>query len=252
GVVIVAAAIELVRSRDWRPLLRSAGAALATLAALALPFGMTPGAFIGLVRSASETYPYSSLYAFNGWSITLDFWKDDAAWVVPGAILLVVGLVVSVVPLWWRRDTAALLAVGAATVMAFYFLPTRAHERYLFPALALVLPFAVTRRRMLVPYCVLAGTFFVTLYFAFTRYPQNDLAAPAWLDATVFGRTGQIAIALLLIGTGALFCRRALRGEARFEPTLVLDGGIVATLEPAPAAPWRLPAGLGIGGPALR
>ena len=251
GVVLVAAAVELARAHDWRPLLRSGGAALATMLLLALPFGMTPGAFIGLVRSASETYPYSSLYAFNGWSIFLDFWTDDAMWVVPGAILLAVGILASVVPLWWRRDTAALLAVGAATVMAFYFLPTRAHERYLFPDLALLLPFAATRRRIMVPYLVIAGTFFVTLYFAFTRYPQNDLTAPAWLDATVFGRTGQIAIALLLIGTAALICWRLVRGEARFEPTLALDTGVVATLEPAPSR-WALPAGLGIGGPALR
>jgi dolichyl-phosphate-mannose-protein mannosyltransferase len=251
GVVLAAAAIELAQTRDWRPLVRSGGAALATMLLLALPFRMTPGAFVGLVRSASETYPYSSLYAFNGWSIVLDFWKDDAMWVVPGAILLAAGLLVSVVPLWWRRDTAALLAVGAATVMAFYFLPTRAHERYLFPALALLLPFAVTRRRMLVPYLVLAGMFFVTLYFAFTRYPQNDLAAPVWLDATVFGRTGQLAIALVLIGTAALLCWRLVRSEARFEPTISLDGGLVATLEPA-RSPWRLPAGFGIGGPALR
>ncbi|HEY8732645.1 MAG TPA: glycosyltransferase 87 family protein [Candidatus Limnocylindria bacterium] len=251
GVVVAAAAIELIRARDWRPLLRSLGSALATMLLLALPFGMTPGAFIGLVRSASETYPYSSLYAFNGWSIALDFWKDDAAWVVPGAILLAIGLLVSVVPLWWRRDTAALLAVGAATVMAFYFLPTRAHERYLFPAFALLLPFAVTRRRILAPYLVLAGGFFVTLYFAFTRYPQNDLAAPPWLDATLFGRTGQIAIALLLIGTAALICWRLARGEARFEPTLAIEDPAAAALAPARSR-WALPAGFGIGGPATR
>src|SRR5439155_21842407 len=122
------AAVELVRMRDPRPLVRSTGAALATMLILAFPFGMTPGAFVGLVRSASETYPYSSLYAFNVWAIGLDFWKDDASWFVPGAALLAVGLLASVVPLWWRRDTAALLAVGAAAVMAFYFLPTRPPE----------------------------------------------------------------------------------------------------------------------------
>ncbi|HSW95345.1 MAG TPA: glycosyltransferase family 87 protein, partial [Patescibacteria group bacterium] len=104
GVVLVAAAIELARAHDWRPLVRSGGSALATMLLLAFPFGMTPGAFIGLVRSASETYPYSSLYAFNGWPFVLDFWKDDATWVVPGAILLVVGVLASVAPLWWRRD----------------------------------------------------------------------------------------------------------------------------------------------------
>ena len=251
GVVLAAAAIELVRARDWRPLLRSGGAALATLVAIALPFGMTPGSFIALVRSASETYPYSSLYAFNGWSIFLDFWQDDAGWFVPGAILLAVGLVASVIPLWWRRDTAALLAVGAATVMAFYFLPTRAHERYLFPALALLLPFAVARRRILVPYLVFAATFFVTLYFAFTRYPQNDLQAPPWLDATIFGRTGQIALALVLMGTVALICWRLARGEARLESTLVLDLDAVPALEPL-SERWTLPAGFRVGGPAMR
>ena len=250
AVVLVAGLVELIRSRDWAPVLRSAAATGATMVALALPFGMTPGAFVGLVRSASETYPYSSLYAFNGWSIALDFWKDDATWVVPGGILLAIGLIASVVPLWWRRDTAALLAVGAATVMAFYFLPTRAHERYLFPAFALLLPFAVTRSRVLVPYCVLAGGFFVTLYFAFTRYPQNDLQAPAWLDATVFGRDGQIAIALVMLGTAALICWRLARGEARFEPTMVIDTALVPPYrEPVR---WTLPAGLRIGGPALR
>ena len=254
AVILVAGLVEIVRSRDWGPLLRSASAALATMAVLALPFGMTPGAFVGLVRSASETYPYSSLYAFNGWSIALDFWKDDAAWVVPGGILLAIGLIASVTPLWWRRDTAALLAVGTATVLAFYFLPTRAHERYLFPALALLLPFAVTRARMLVPYCVLAGGFFVTLYFAFTRYPQNDLQAPDWLDATVFGRNGQIAIAAVMLITAALICWRLARGEARSEPTLSLDVVAVPDAELLEAAParWALPAGFGIGGPALR
>jgi Gpi18-like mannosyltransferase len=251
GVILAASAVELVRAHDWRPLLRSGSGAAATVVALALPFGMTPGAFVGLVRSASETYPYSSLYAFNGWSIGLDFWKDDAAWVVPGGILLAIGLLACVVPLWWRRDTPALLAVGAATVMAFYFLPTRAHERYLFPALALLLPFAVTRRRLLAPYLVLAAEFFVTLYFAFTRYPQNDLQAPAWLDATAFGRNGQIALALLFIGTAAFICWRLVRGEARLEPTLALDDVAVATVKPLPSR-WALPAGLGIGGPAMR
>ena len=252
GVVLVAAFVELARAKDRRPLLRSGLAALATMTVLAIPFGMSPGAFVGLVRSAAETYPYSSLYAFNIWSVTLGFWVDDAGWVVPGGILLVAGLVAAVAPLWWRRDTAALLAVGAATVMAFYILPTRAHERYLYPAFALLLPFAVARRRLLVPYLVLAGTFFVTLYFAFTRYPQNDLHAPAWLDATLFERNGQIAIALLLIATVALICWRLARDEARLEPTFVLaETAFVPALTPA-RRPWSLPAGFAIGGPALR
>ena len=256
GVIIVAAVVELVRRRDPQPVLRAVAGALAAMIGLALPFGMTPGAFIALVRSASDTYPYSSLYAFNGWSIALDFWKDDSAWFIPGGILLAVGLLASVAPLWWRRDSAALFACAGAAVMAFYFLPTRAHERYLFPALALLLPFAVTRRAILGPYLALAAGFFVTLYFAFTRYSQNDLQAPGWLDTTLFDRNGQIALALVFVATAALLCWRLARGEARFDPTLLPEVGADAPLPSTEAASvewrWRLPAGFGPGSPMNR
>src|SRR5258708_11318170 len=77
GVVLVAAFVELARAKDRPPLLRSVLPALATMTVLAIPFGISPGAFIGLVRSASETYPYSPLYAFNIWSVTLAFLVHD-------------------------------------------------------------------------------------------------------------------------------------------------------------------------------
>ncbi len=258
GVILVAAVIELIRNRQWKPIAAAAGTAAATMLLLALPFGMTPGTFLDLVRSASETYPYSSLYAFNLPSVFLDFWKDDTGWFVPSGILLALGLLLSVIPLWWRRDTAALLAVGAATVLSFYFLPTRAHERYLFPALVLLLPFAVTRARMLAPYLLLAAGFFVTLYFAFTRYPQNDLQAPEWLDAYFFGRTGQIVIALAMLGTALYLCWLLVRGEARLGATVGIavtptPGASAAPAEEAPTrARWILPPGFAIGGPAMR
>jgi Gpi18-like mannosyltransferase/predicted membrane-bound dolichyl-phosphate-mannose-protein mannosyltransferase len=262
GVVLVAAAVAYVRDRQWQPGLRAAGAVTATGVLLALPFGLGLGAFVALIRSASETYPYTSLYAFNIWAIVGDFWKPDDAYVVIGGVLLAIGLLASVIPLWWRRDTAALLAVGAAAAMAFYFLPTRAHERYLFPALALLLPFAVLRRRITVPYAVLAGGFFVTLYFAFTRYPQNDLAAPAWLEATAFSRLGQNAIAVVMLGAAALLCWRLARGEAQLVATATLaPAGSPFPLAGEAAAPtrrwspwsrWSLPAALGPGRPAGR
>ncbi|MBI2773044.1 MAG: phospholipid carrier-dependent glycosyltransferase [Chloroflexi bacterium] len=239
-VVGVAAAIEAFRTRRWGTLAVTAASGLVTVAIVALPFGVTPGAFIDLVRTASETYPYTSLYAFNVWSIVGDFWEPDTAYVAIGGIALVAGIVASLVPLWWRRDTAMLLAAGAFAGMAFYFLPTRAHERYLFPVFALLAPFAIVRARISIPYAVLAGGFFVTLYFAFTRYPQNGLAAAPLIEATLFSRTGQIAIAMGMIGSAALLAWRLVRGEARLDPSLELA-------EPVAARPWQLPAGLGLG-----
>src|SRR5207247_1615667 len=205
-IVVAAGALFIwIRDADWRPPLRTAVAALLTILALGVPFRAGPGELIDLVRSASETYPFTSLYAFNIWSIVGDFWKPDDQYVVLGAILLLAGLASSCALLWWRRDVGAFLACGALAAFAFYFLPTRAHERYLFPAFALLLPLAVLRARLLVPYISLAIAFAASLYFAFTRYPQNDLRSPQWLEDSLFTRNGQIALALLMLGLAA-FC----------------------------------------------
>ena len=249
-VIAAAAAFEFIREARWRPVAATFGAAAATAYVICVPFwGVDPthivAEFVQLVRGASETYPYTSLYAFNGWSVFFDFWKPDTDLVVWGGVLLVAGLLLSIIPLWWRRDTAMLLACAVVAGLAFYFLPTRAHERYLFPVFALALPLAVARWRVLVPYIVLALAFALTLYYAFTRYQQFvDLRVPDLLEATLFSRTGQIAIALVMIGAALYLWWRLVRGDARLESDHAWRLGGLAT--PAEGR-WTLPAGLGPG-----
>jgi Gpi18-like mannosyltransferase/predicted membrane-bound dolichyl-phosphate-mannose-protein mannosyltransferase len=245
-VIGVAVIVELIQDRRWQPLARVALAGVVTALALSVPFRAGPAELVELVKKASETYPYTSLYAFNVWSIVGDFWKPDDAFVGFGAVLLVVGLLVSCLPLWWRRDTATFLASGALAACAFYFLPTRAHERYLFPAFVLLLPLAAVRARLLWPYVVFSFGFVLTLYFAFTRYAQNDLKSPPWLETTLFSRQGQIAIALFMLGTAGLVTWRLMRGEARLEPAL--DAGLAPMpVQSAARAAWHLPAALATG-----
>ena len=252
-IVLAAALVLWIREADWRAVLRAAVASAVAVLALGLPFRSGPGELIDLVRSAALTYPYTSLYAFNVWSIVGDFWKPDDAFVVAGGVFLVAGLLASAAMVWWRRDVPVLLAAGALAAMAFYFLPTRAHERYLFPAFALLLPLAVVRARLLVPYVTLAITFAISLYFAFTRYPQNDLRAPDWLEQTLFTRNGQILIALVMLGSAAYIAWRLVRGDASLEPDR--QAAIKAEREDAvvaaPAverAAWRMPRILALGG----
>jgi Gpi18-like mannosyltransferase len=248
GVVLIGAAvlIELIRAGRWQPLVRVGLAGVATALALGLPFRSGPAELFDLVKRASETYPYTSLYAFNVWSIIGDFWEPDDAFVIWGVVLLVAGLLLACTPLWHRRDTAAFLAAGAIAACAFYFLPTRAHERYLFPAFVLLLPLAAARGRLLWPYVALSFSFALSLYFAFTRYGQNDLKSPDWLETTLFSRQGQILIALVMLGIAGLITWRLIRGEARLEPAR-------AEARPKAAAPtearagWRLPAALARG-----
>jgi predicted membrane-bound dolichyl-phosphate-mannose-protein mannosyltransferase/Gpi18-like mannosyltransferase len=261
-VVLAAAAIVWIRSADWRTPARVLAGAGGTILLLGLPFRTGPGELIDLVQSAAGTYPYTSLYAFNIWSIVGDFWKPDDGYVVTGAVLLLAGVAGSCVLLWWRRDVPTLLAAGALAAFAFYFLPTRAHERYLFPAFALLLPLAVVRARLFTPYIALAISFAVSLYFAFTRYPQNDLRSPQWLEDTLFTRNGQIFIALVMLGLAGYIAWRLTRGDATLERDL--DIGIAeetagvaraagaAPAPPSPRGPWRLPALLALGGPPTR
>jgi predicted membrane-bound dolichyl-phosphate-mannose-protein mannosyltransferase/Gpi18-like mannosyltransferase len=249
-VIAAAAAFEFVREARWRPVAQTLGAAAATAYVVCAPFwGVDPtriaAELVRLVRSASETYPYTSLYAFNVWSIFYDFWKPDNDLVVWGGALLVIGLVGSVVPLWWRRDTATLLACALFAGLAFYFLPTRAHERYLFPVFALAVPFAAARWRVLPPYATLAIAFALSLYYAFTRYEQYvDLRVPQIIEATLFSRAGQIGIALVMMGSGAYLVWRLVRGDARLENDSAWSLPAVA---PPRRGWWTLPAGLGSG-----
>ena len=227
-LILAAAAFEYIRDQRVRPVVQGAAAALAVILALALPFRIGPIELVALVRSASETYPYTSLYAFNPWSILADFWKPDDGLVIAGGLALAAGIAASAAPLWWRRDVAAFLACGACAVFAFYFLPTRAHERYLFPAFALLLPLVALRRHLLLPYVALALAFFTTLYFVFAQYDLVD--PPGLLDVTLFSRLGQIAIAALMTGLAAYLAWRLVHGDAVLTPDA---GGAAALAGPA-------------------
>ena len=249
-VIVVAAAIEFIRDARWRPAVAVVVGGTVTAYLISVPFwGPDPlriaTELIALVRSASETYPYTSLYAFNGWSVFFDFWKPDDGLVIYGVLLLAAGFLLAMLPLWWRRDTAMLLACAIFTGLAFYFLPTRAHERYLFPVFALALPFAAARSRVFAPYAALAIAFAMSLYFAFTRYQQYvDLRVPEIVEATFFGRAGQIAIALVMMAASAYLVWRLARGDARLETDSVWD---LPQVTPGRAT-WRLPVGLLPGG----
>src|SRR5205823_10332032 len=98
-------------------------------------------------------------------------------------------------------------------------------ERYPCPVFALALPLAVARTRVLVPCVVLALTFALSLYYAFTRYEQYvDLRVPQIIEATIFSRPGQIGIALVMMGVAAYLVWRLVRGDARLESDYVWGG----------------------------
>ena len=169
--------------RDGRPdrlrVLTSLAAGVGTLVVLIWPFGLSIWApsqpthgLIDRFISAANLYKGLTINAFNLWrnawsgmgdTIT---WGCDApnppscvdgagvaftlgstpvSWQLVGAILFGVAALIAYWQLARRDDPEGLLFGALVLAVAFFALPTRVHERYMFPALALAAPLILRR-----------------------------------------------------------------------------------------------------------
>ena len=148
-------------TRDvWLPVVTGlAGAAVVAL--VALPFGITLIDVLIKVIAAAAGYPYLSVNAWNPWAL-IDVggksvvagtgWASDTAAILPfgipgvivGTTLLVAAIAVA---LNRAKSDERIITVSALAfvAIAFFVLPTRVHERYLFPAVPLTLILATVR-----------------------------------------------------------------------------------------------------------
>lgn len=231
--VLVVAGQRLWR-RDSRPL-----AAVVAGGAVA---GLAIGAFLGLspIRwaegfSGTATFqPDTSLNAINLWGVLVGFEIDDAPYVGIGAVLLLAGLIVSLLPLRRGHDLAIVLTVGLMLAFAFYFLPTRVHERYLFPAFAVAAPLAAVDGRRLAAYASLSIGFTGTLLRALVL--TTPFTLPAELTALLSADWMVWVLFILLVGSAVTLVRLGLTGAGR--ALLATDGTDTAAMrDRASAAP---------------
>jgi len=193
--------------RDPLRVLTSLAAGVMSLTALMLPFGMSiwapaaagvkgclgflPAAdastsLIGKLCEAANTYTGLSINAFN-------LWRNP--WSGLGDTLhrgddTVVGLVLAGLPLTWqqvgtvlffgaallalwqvarRDDIRGVLLASLVLAIAFFVLPTRVHERYMFPALALGALFLLSGRAWPWLYGAMSAVFFLNVYWVYTE-----------------------------------------------------------------------------------
>ena len=164
--------VLVVAFRDWRanrrrePLARVAVGAIATYLLVAGPLLLDPITLVSAVGGVAFMKPVVSVAAPNPWALLVGYEVPDGGYAIVGAALLLAGLVAAILPLRRRHDLWTLLAVGALIVFAFYFLPTRVHERYLFPAMALLAPFAAVSWAGLAAYVVMSAAFAASLIAA--------------------------------------------------------------------------------------
>jgi len=221
GILIPLAAVLIVRrnlvtrppGHGPRRLLTTTLVGLATAQLLCLPFGLT---IVGLLRQILDTaagYPWLTVNAFNPWALVTQAgaglaqsgsWIRDVTVVGPdgGAGFLVFGIPAVVVgsavllcvigflaaTIWRRDDRRTLLVALAVLAIAFFVLPTRVHERYLFPFFALGAVLLAVSPRWAVVYVVLAVANTANLYGILTEPFYQNLGLDPML--TAFGGFG--------------------------------------------------------------
>jgi dolichyl-phosphate-mannose--protein O-mannosyl transferase len=265
---------DLDGSPDRLRILTSLAAGLGSLVLLIAPFGLTvwtPAAsdttLIGKFIEAASTYHGLTTNAFNLWmnpwsalanplsagglapSLT---WGDDqqviamlgsfaVTWQLVGVVLFVAAALVAA----WivvRRDDAVGILVGTLVVaVAFFVLPTRVHERYLFPALALAAPLVVRGWRWALLYGLLSLSFFANIYGVYTAdwsFVTTSVMNPGVggqamvrepvLNATVLSPWGiEILSAMIVVVMGwlVLMALGVARARASGVAPRVLDAG---------------------------
>ena len=207
----------------WR-IISSIAAGLAVLFVVIVPFRLDIVGLLRLVLTTAGEYHYLTVNAYNGWALMADpggvslaragTWSDDLVPLlgplpgfVIGATLLLAGIVIGVLQVAWRDSRRSILLAAAFLSLAFFVLPTRVHERYLFPIFVLLPLLAMTSRRWLVATVVLAAASFMNLHAILTlplyATPNiaNLLGGPAFRSETgvILSATGHIAVFLVAL-----------------------------------------------------
>ncbi|MGI8828449.1 MAG: hypothetical protein ACR2I5_01575 [Candidatus Limnocylindria bacterium] len=197
--VIGVAALHWRAQRNIAVMWRAAGGMAIAAALVAIPLALHPLRYFDQLGGTAVRQPVTSLYAFNPWGLFVGFDVPDDPYVVLAASLLLLSIAGVLTTLRRGSDFAMLLAIGAALALAFYFVPTRVHERYLYPAIALLAPFAVIGPVHVASYVALSVGFAASLVYALHVTTPFTVPEPAasWLTSSA----GIWAIGLVLMSS---------------------------------------------------
>lgn len=183
-----------------------------TLLLLSWPFFIT-NPFLGLIsliKTMSEDYSYNSLFAYNFWGI-FGFWKSDAQLWGPlswhhWSILMFAGFWIAISYFYFRHKLK-LFTVATLACLAFYFLPTRVHDRYLFPALIfLVFAIAETKSYRLIWLFIPLSLFHtLNLYQVYVYYNEFYYSLPRQLYLPFIFDTLQQSAHLISLASTVIF-----------------------------------------------
>lgn len=141
---------------------------------------------INLISNLLNYYQYNSIFAYNFWGI-FGFWIPDNKtffeityqnW---GYILFTFFWIVIGYFYFWKKKDLSLYTLLALSALSFFFLLTRMHERYLYPALVFLNFVAILKksRLLLALSLILSLLHFLDLYYVYIYYNLFYLKLPA-------------------------------------------------------------------------
>jgi Gpi18-like mannosyltransferase len=133
------------RKTDWKGILTSVLIAAGTVFAVILPFEWTDGNPVTFLTKlyfgAYGGYPFTTINAFNVWGFGGMWGQDTQVTFLLGWTMFAAVAAFALYFVHRRYDSAGepvVLFAAFLLFFAFFMLPTRIHERYLFPAMAML------------------------------------------------------------------------------------------------------------------
>jgi dolichyl-phosphate-mannose-protein mannosyltransferase len=210
--VLLLAILAWRERRGWWPAIGVVAGSVAAYVVIAGPLLLSPIQHLQNIAEVTGIRPDASVLAPNLWALLVGYDVPDTGYTLLGGALLLAGLAAAQLPLFGKRDLRALLVVGAFIVFAFYFLPTRVHERYLFPAMAVLAPLAAVSGRVLIAYVALALSFAESILYALVA--TTPFSLPRNWEAVLVTRDTVVWLSLAMIGSAAVLVVLLASGAA--------------------------------------
>ncbi|HLN88599.1 MAG TPA: glycosyltransferase 87 family protein [Candidatus Binatia bacterium] len=225
GIALAPLIILLIYKKDGlKRLLTSVLAFAATVFLVILPFEWSnPVTFLsGIYFGAYGGYAFASINAFNLWGLLGLLWVPDGSLFIVGWILFGLAAIFALYVLHKRfKFSGDYLAIFASFMLlfSFFMLPTRIHERYMFPVMAtLALMFPLLKKTRIL-YIGLTATLFVNE--AYVLYALNA-AYPNFADITrdpVVPLVSAINLLMLVYASVLMWYELKGRGWLKSEPS---------------------------------
>ncbi|MBI2021827.1 DUF2029 domain-containing protein [Candidatus Daviesbacteria bacterium] len=181
-------ALFLFKNLSLKSIIKLSLPALVIALFLSWPF-FTKDPLLGLFKmlaKMTQDYPITSLNAYNFWGV-IGLWVNDGQkWIILsyqnwGYLLL--GIYWLIVVYWYFKKKLSFYSLATLALLSFFFLPTRVHERYLYPVIVFLgfLTFYLKDKLMFCLFLILSILHLTNLYYVYVYYNEIYLKMPKML-----------------------------------------------------------------------